>query len=329
MKLLFVADPLEAFSPKKDSTLAMMREAARRGHAVWACEPRQLRWSSGGDGAQPVSAPCRHVEPLDTARPWFAEIEVVHCALRDFDAVLMRKDPPFDSEFFYATHLLEQAEREGARVFNRPRALRDHPEKLSILEWPQFIPRTLVSRDPAALRGFAREQGDVIVKPLDGMGGSGVFRLRNSADGAPDANLGVVLETLTDMGRRTIMAQAFIPQIAQGDKRVLVIGGEPVPYALARIPQGGETRGNLAAGGLGRAQELTAQDLAIARAMGPTLAARGLLLVGLDIIGDRLTEINVTSPTCFVEIRDQTGFDVAARFVDALEQASAQPLAAG
>ncbi len=329
MKLLFVADPLESFSPKKDSTLAMMREAARRGHAVWACEPRQLQWSSGGDGAQPVSAPCRHVEPLDTARPWFTEIEVVHCALRDFDAVLMRKDPPFDSEFFYATHLLEQAEREGARVFNRPRALRDHPEKLSILEWPQFIPRTLVSRDPAALRAFAREQGDVIVKPLDGMGGSGVFRLRNSADGAPDANLGVVLETLTDMGRRTIMAQAFIPQIAQGDKRVLVIGGEPVPYALARIPQGGETRGNLAAGGLGRAQELTAQDLAIARAMGPTLAARGLLLVGLDIIGDRLTEINVTSPTCFVEIRDQTGFDVAARFVDALEQASAQPLAAG
>ncbi len=324
MKLLFVADPLEAFHPKKDSTLAMMREAARRGYAVWACEPRQLQWRSGGSGAHPVSAPCRHVEPLDTARPWFTELEVVRCALRDFDAVLMRKDPPFDSEFFYATHLLEQAEREGARVFNRPRALRDHPEKLAILEWPGFIPQTLVSRDPAALRGFAREHGDVIVKPLDGMGGSGVFRLRSGSDGAPDVNLGVVLETLTDMGRRTIMAQVFVPQIAQGDKRVLVIGGEPVPYALARIPQGGETRGNLAAGGLGKAQELSPGDRAIAQALGPTLAARGLLLVGLDIIGERLTEINVTSPTCFVEIREQTGFDVAARFIDALEQALRQ-----
>lgn len=328
MKLLFVADPLEAFNPKKDSTLAMMREAARRGHAVWACEPRQLRWSSDSGTPRAVRAACRHIEPLDTARPWFDEIEVVELALRDFDAVLMRKDPPFDSEFFYATHLLEQAEREGARVFNRARALRDHPEKLAILEWPQFIPDTLVSRDAAALRGFAREHGDVIVKPLDGMGGSGVFRLRNGADGAPDANLGVVLETLTDMGRRTIMAQRYLPQIAQGDKRVLLIAGEPVPYALARIPQGGETRGNLAAGGLGRAQPLQEADLAIARAVGPTLAARGLLLVGLDIIGERLTEINVTSPTCFVEIRDQTGFDVAARFVDAVEAGVNAPASA-
>ena len=321
MNLLFVADALEAFNPKKDSTLAMMREAARRGHAVWACEPRHLQWGRDARGAQPVSAPCRHIEPLDGARPWFSEIEVVQRALRDFDAVLMRKDPPFDSEFFYATHLLEQAEREGARVFNRPRALRDHPEKLAILEWPQFIPDTLVSRDQAALRAFAREHGDVIVKPLDGMGGSGVFRLRSGADGAPDVNLGVVLETLTDTGRRTIMAQRFVPQIAQGDKRVLLIAGEPVPYALARIPQHGETRGNLAAGGLGRAQPLQDSDRAIAQAIGPALAARGLLLVGLDIIGERLTEINVTSPTCFVEIRDQTGYDVAARFIDALQQA--------
>lgn len=325
MRVLFVADPLEAFNPKKDSTLAMMREAARRGHAVWACEPRQLQWSAAAQGAQPVRAPCRHIELLDSARPWFTQIEVVHCALRDFDAVLMRKDPPFDSEFFYATHLLEQAEREGARVFNRPRALRDHPEKLAILEWPQFIPDTLVSRDQAALREFARAHRDVIVKPLDGMGGSGVFRLRDGADGSPDANLGVALETLTDLGRRTIMAQAYLPQIAQGDKRVLLIGGEPVPYALARIPQHGETRGNLAAGGLGKAQPLHDSDLAIARALGPTLAARGLLLVGLDIIGTRLTEINVTSPTCFVEIHQQTGFDVAARMLDALEDALRAP----
>ncbi len=325
MKLLFVADPLEAFNPKKDSTLAMMRESARRGHSVWACEPRQLRWSRDSRGAQAVRAPCRHIQLLDGARPWFTEIEVLGLALRDFDAVIMRKDPPFDSEFFYATHLLEQAEREGARVFNRPRALRDHPEKLAILEWPAYIPDTLVSRDPAVLRAFAREHGDVIVKPLDGMGGSGVFRLRNGADGSPDANLGVVLETLTDTGRRTIMAQTYLPQIAQGDKRVLLIAGEPVPFALARIPQGGETRGNLAAGGLGRAQPLQEADLTIARALGPTLAARGLLLVGLDIIGTRLTEINVTSPTCFVEIREQTGFDVAARFVDAVEAAATRP----
>ena len=349
MNLLFVADPLEAFNPKKDSTLAMMREAQRRGFAVWACEPRHLHWAGGGAAqenagpsqvfltpsgggpgiaqprgnspasAGPVRALCRHIQLLGEAKPWFSEIEEVQRALHDFDAVLMRKDPPFDSEFFYATHLLEQAEREGARVFNAPRALRDHPEKLAILEWPQCIPATLVSRDMAQLRAFAAEHGDVIVKPLDGMGGAGIFRLRTGTDGSPDVNLGVVLETLTDWGRRSIMAQRFIPEIAQGDKRVLLIGGEPVPFALARIPQHGETRGNLAAGGLGVAQSLTDSDRAIAAALGPTLAARGLLLVGIDIIGDRLTEINVTSPTCFVEITQQTGFDVAGRFLDALQ----------
>ena len=318
MNLLFVADPLEAFNPKKDSTLAMMREAQRRGYSVWACEPRQLHWVGGGSHAGPVRAQCRHVQLLDGAKPWFSDIEHVIRPLHEFDAVLMRKDPPFDNEFFYATHLLEQAEREGARVFNRPRALRDHPEKLSILEWPQFIPATLVSRDMCALRTFAAEYGDVIAKPLDGMGGTGIFRLRRAADGGPDVNLNVVLETLTEFGRRTIMIQRFIPEIAQGDKRVLIIGGKPVPFSLARIPQGGETRGNLAAGGLGVAQALTAEDLAIAHAVGPKLAARGLLLVGIDIIGDRLTEINVTSPTCFVEITEQAGFDVAAQFIDAL-----------
>ncbi|MDE1951522.1 MAG: glutathione synthase [Betaproteobacteria bacterium] len=319
MNLLFVADPLEDFNPKKDSTLAMMREAQRRGDAVWACEPRHLRWSGGGaTHAGPVRARCRHIQVLDAAGPWFIEVEQLDRALHAFDAVLMRKDPPFDSEFFYATHLLEQAEREGAHVYNAPRALRDHPEKLSILEWPQFIPATLVSRDMAQLRAFAAEHGDIIVKPLDGMGGAGIFRLRTGAGGSPDVNLGVVLETLTDWGRRSIMAQRFLPEIAQGDKRVLIIGGAPVPFALARIPQHGETRGNLAAGGKGVAQPLTASDRAIAEALGPTLAARGLLLVGIDIIGERLTEINVTSPTCFVEITQQTGFDVAACFLDAL-----------
>jgi glutathione synthase len=228
----------------------------------------------------------------------------------------MRKDPPFDSEFFYATHLLEQAEREGARVFNKPRALRDHPEKLAILEFPQFIGPTLVTRDAQAVRRFHAEHRDIILKPLDGMGGMGIFRVKD--DGL---NLGSIIETLNKDGAQTIMVQKFLPAIVDGDKRVLVIGGKPVPFCLARIPQGGEVRGNLAAGGKGVAQPLTATDRATAEALGPILAARGLLLVGLDVIGDSLTEINVTSPTCFQEITDQTGFDVAAMFVDALEAA--------
>ncbi len=316
MNLLFVADPVETFNPKKDSTLAMMREAARRGIGVWACEPRHLQWRGGGPDAGAVRARCRHLDVVDRGHQWFVEIEQLERAVRDFDVVLMRKDPPFDAEYFNATHMLEQAEREGARVFNRPRALRDHPEKLAILEWPAHIPSTLVSRDPAALREFALEQRDVIVKPLDGMGGAGVFRLRS--EDAPDANLNVTLEMLTDHGRHTIMAQRFVPEIIAGDKRVILIDGQAVPWMLARIPQHGETRGNLAAGGLGVAQPLGKAEAAIVAHVGPELAARGLLLVGIDVIGDRLTEINVTSPTCFVEIRDQSGFDVAAMFIDAL-----------
>ena len=316
MNLLFVADPVETFNQKKDSTLAMMREATRRGFGVWACEPRHLQWTGGGAHAGGVRARCRHLKVVDGTSPWFVEIAQTERVLRDFDAVLMRKDPPFDAEYFNATHMLEQAEREGARVFNRPRALRDHPEKLAILEWPALIPSTLVSRDVAALRAFALAQRDVIVKPLDGMGGTGVFRLRS--DHAPDANLNVTLEMLTDHGRHTIMAQRFVPEISAGDKRVILIDGQPVPWTLARIPQHGDTRGNLAAGGLGVAQPLGEAEAAIAARIGPELAARGLLLVGIDVIGDRLTEINVTSPTCFVEIHQQSGFDVAAMFIDAL-----------
>jgi glutathione synthase len=233
-----------------------------------------------------------------------------------FDAVIMRKDPPFDSEYFYATHLLEQAEREGARVFNKPAALRDHPEKLAIMEFAAYTSPTLVTRDAQAVRRFHAEHGDIILKPLDGMGGMGIFRVK--ADGL---NLGAITETLNAGGATTLMVQRFVPEIVQGDKRVLVIGGKPVPYALARIPQGSEVRGNLAAGGKGVAQPLSARDLEIAQALGPTLAARGLLLVGLDVIGDCLTEVNVTSPTCFQEITQQTGFDVPAMFVDALEAA--------
>jgi glutathione synthase len=236
--------------------------------------------------------------------------------LHGFDAVVMRKDPPFDSEYFYATHLLEQAEREGARVFNKPAALRDHPEKLAIMEFAQFTSPTLVTRDAEEVRRFHAEHGDIILKPLDGMGGTGIFRVK--ADGL---NLGSITETLNAAGATTLMVQRFLPEITEGDKRVLVIGGQPVPYSLARIPQGSEVRGNLAAGGKGVAQALSARDLEIAQALGPVLAARGLLLVGLDVIGECLTEINVTSPTCFQEILQQTGFDVPSMFIDALEAA--------
>ena len=314
MQILFVADPLESFKIHKDTTFAMMREAQRRGHTLAACEPKDIMWVRGGE----VTAYVRDITLTGDADQWFraaqSKPDERPQALKDFDCVIMRKDPPFDSEFFYATHLLEQAEREGARVFNKPRALRDHPEKLAILEFPQFIGPTLVTRDAADVRRFHAEHKDIILKPLDGMGGTGIFRVKE--DGL---NLGGIIETLNQDGAQTIMVQKFLPAIAQGDKRVLVIGGKPVPYCLARIPQGGEVRGNLAVGGKGVAQAISASDRAIAEALGPILAARGLLLVGLDVIGDSLTEINVTSPTCFQEITDQTGFDVAAMFIDALE----------
>ncbi|MFN3913992.1 MAG: glutathione synthase [Aquabacterium sp.] len=309
MKLLFVADPLDTFKTYKDSTFAMMREAAARGHELWACEPRELVWQRGSV----VTATARRLQLTGDAHDWYNELEAAEVPLCCMDAVLMRKDPPFDAEYLYCTHLLTQAEREGARVFNRPEALRAHPEKLAILEFPQHIAPTLVTRDMAAVRAFHAQHRDVILKPLDGMGGMGIFRVKD--DGL---NLGSIAETLTKDGTQTIMVQAFLPAIAEGDKRVLLIDGVPVPYALARIPQGGEVRGNLAAGGKGVAQALSDSDRAIAEHLGPILASRGLLLVGLDIIGDRLTEINVTSPTCFQEITDQTGFNVAQRFMDAL-----------
>ncbi len=323
MKLLFVADPLETFKTYKDSTFAMMKEAAARGHQLMACEPKDLRWQRG----EPVVGFVRDITL--TGRPgdghsgdWFNAAQQAPNErpqpLHEVDAVLMRKDPPFDSEYFYATHLLSQAEREGAKVFNRPAALRDHPEKLAILEFAQFIGPTLVTRDAADIRAFHAEHRDIILKPLDGMGGMGIFRV-----GPDGLNLGSISETLNRGGAQTVMVQRYLPQISQGDKRVLVIGGQPVPYCLARIPQGTEIRGNLAAGGKGVAQPLSERDREIAQAIGPVLAARGLLLIGLDVIGDCLTEINVTSPTCFQEIMQQTGDDVAARFVDALEVAVA------
>jgi glutathione synthase len=316
MHILFVADALESFKIYKDTTFAMMREAQRRGHTLSACEPKDLMWQRGGL----VTAYVRDIVLTGDAQTWFmAKQAAPHerpQAVRDFDAVIMRKDPPFDSEYFYATHLLGAAKREGARVFNDPIALREHPEKLAILEFPQFIAPTLVTRDASDIRRFHAEHRDIILKPLDGMGGMGIFRVKD--DGL---NLGSITETLNKDGAQTVMVQKYLPAIKDGDKRVLVIGGKPVPYCLARIPQGDEVRGNLAAGGKGEARPLTQADWDIANALGPVLATRGLLLVGLDVIGDKLTEINVTSPTCFQEITDQTGFDVPAMFMDALEAA--------
>jgi glutathione synthase len=314
LSLLFVVDPLDELKAYKDSSVAMMREAARRGHDVWACVQGSLRWRDGR-----VTAHCALLDLLPQDKPWYALRENGDHGLDQFDAVLMRKDPPFDAEYLYSTHLLEAAQRQGARVFNAPRALRDHNEKLAITEFAEFSVPTLVSREPAALRAFHAEFGDIVVKPLDGMGGSGIFRLRRD-----DPNLNVILETSTQLGTRTVMAQRFIPEIRDGDKRVLLIGGAPVPHVLARIPKPGESRGNLAAGGTGVARPLDESDRAIAARLGPVLAARGLLLVGLDVIGRYLTEVNVTSPTCFVEITEQTGFNVAAMFIDALEGAVAK-----
>ena len=318
MKLLFVADPLDTFKTYKDTTFAMMREAARRGHSIAACEPKALTWVAGGR----VNARVREIELTGHPERWYKlkpeSTPDTPVALADFGAVLMRKDPPFDSEYFYATHLLEQAEREGARVYNKPRALRDHPEKLAVLEFPQYIGPTLVTRDAAEIRRFHAEHRDIILKPLDGMGGKGIFRV-----GEDGLNLGSIIETLNGDGAQTVMVQKYLNEIVSGDKRISVIGGEPVPFSLARIPQGNEIRGNLAVGGKGVAQPLTQRDREIAEGIGPVLAARGLLLVGLDVIGDWLTEINVTSPTCFQEITQQTGFDVAKRFIDALEHALA------
>ncbi|OQB98973.1 MAG: Glutathione synthetase [Alphaproteobacteria bacterium ADurb.Bin100] len=289
-----------------------MREAQRRGHTVAACEPQDVMWQRGAR----VMAHVRDIWLTGDADRWFEERGARAVPLKDFDAILMRKDPPFDSEYFYATHLLEQAERDGARVFNKPGALRDHPEKLAIMEFPQFIGPTLVTRDEADIKRFHAEHQDIILKPLDGMGGMGIFRV-----GPDGMNLGSITETLNRHGAQSLMVQKFLPEIVDGDKRVLVIGGKPVPFCLARIPQGSEVRGNLAAGGKGVARPISARDREIAETLGPVLAARGLLLVGLDVIGDCLTEINVTSPTCFQEIFDQTGCDVAALFIDALEAA--------
>ncbi|MEN5180818.1 glutathione synthase [Comamonas testosteroni] len=314
MHILFVADPLESFKIYKDSTFAMMRSAQARGHRISACEPQDMHWISG----EKVTARVRDILLTGNESAWFDETQNRRAELASFDAIVMRKDPPFDSEYFYSTHLLEQAEREGAKVFNKPASLRDHPEKLAVMEFAQYTPPTLVTRSAQDIRGFHAKHQDIILKPLDGMGGMGIFRV-----GPDGMNLGSIIETLNQGGAQSVMVQKYLPEIVKGDKRVLIIGGQPVPYCLARIPQGNEVRGNLAAGGKGVAQPLEAEDRAIAEQVGAKLAPRGLLLIGLDIIGHSITEINVTSPTCFQEIEQQAGFKVGDMFVEALEKAVA------
>ena len=330
MRILFIADPLAAFNIAKDSTYALMVEAARRQHTLFFCETSALflcdgtvfahvdpltlveaSFSNQIEYAKPneISTTANHLIP-----PWYQLKPAQTVSLQDFDFVLMRKDPPFDIEYITATWLLSHAQTQGAKVFNDPRALRDHSEKIAIAEFSQFTVPTLVTRDIQHIKDFHAQYRDIIIKPLDGMGGAGVFRITDNG-----RNLAAVIETLGEQGRRNLMAQRFIPEISAGDKRVLIIAGQVVPFALARIPQAGEVRGNLAAGGRGVAQALSVRDAEIAQTLAPILWQRGLFLVGLDIIGDYLTEINVTSPTCLREINQQTGFNVAAMALDALE----------
>ncbi|MBI2297007.1 MAG: glutathione synthase [Betaproteobacteria bacterium] len=311
MKLAFVVDPLDSFKIYKDTTFAIMREAAARGHALYAMEQEDLTWRGGT-----VYGSARRLHLTGEKPHWHRTEEPATVPLRDFGAVLMRKDPPFDMEYVYSTYLLELAEAEGARVFNRPRGIRDWNEKMGIARFTRFTPPSLVTRREQLVREFLAEHRDVILKPLDGMGGASVFRVRHD-----DPNVNVIIETVTHHGRKTVMAQRYIPEIRDGDKRVLLIAGKPVPYCLARIPKPGETRGNLAVGATGVARELTARDREIAETLGPALQKEGLLLVGLDVVGDYLTEVNVTSPTCFQEITEQTGFNVAGMMLDALETA--------
>jgi len=315
MKFLFILDPLEDLKAYKDTSVAMMRAAQARGHEVYACQQGSLACSFGLGSAATLDAEATRISLTDNDEDWFRAHDTARHRLRAFDAVLMRKDPPFDMEYVASTWLLEAAEREGARIFNSPRAIRDHNEKFALAEFAQFAVPCVVTRSMADVHRFIDAHKDAVVKPLDGMGGDGIFRVRGD-----DPNRNAIVETVSSRGARNVMVQRYIPEITRGDKRVLLIAGKPVPHSLARIAKPGELRANLAQGGRGVAQPLSAQDRRIAEAVGPVLAARGLLLVGLDVIGDHLTEVNVTSPTCFREIQDQTGFDVSGMFVDSLER---------
>ena len=308
MKLLFILDPLESLKSHKDTSLAIMREVSERGHVLYVCEQHDVFLRN-----ESVKVNAKKFQFENTVN-WYALNEPEEVLPQHFDAILMRKDPPFDNEYLYSTYLLELAVQQGARVINNPSAVRSWNEKLSIAKFPQFAPEFLVTSRNDLIREFLATHQDIVVKPLDGMGGSGVFRLTQA-----DPNIGVILETITRFETQTVMAQRYLPEIQQGDKRIIVINGEPLPYALARIPKAGETRGNLAAGGTGIAQPLTQRDLEIATTIGKTLKQEGLFLVGLDVIGEYLTEINVTSPTGMVEIAAQTSCKPAQVFMQALE----------
>ena len=308
VRLGIVMDPIAHITFKKDSSLAMLLAAQARGWSLFYMEQHDLYLRDGQARAR-----IRPLKVFHDPKHWYHLDDQEDLALHELDVVLMRKDPPFDNEFLYCTHLLEQAERQGLLVVNRPQSLRDCNEKLFATQFPQCTPPTLVSRRVDILREFAAEQRDIILKPLGGMGGSSIFHHRHG-----DPNLSVILETLTGHGSRQIMAQRYLPAIKDGDKRILMIDGEPVPYCLARIPAQGETRGNLAAGGRGEARPLTERDRWIASQVGPTLRDLGLLFVGLDVIGEHLTEINVTSPTCIREIDAAFGTDIAGQLMDAI-----------
>ncbi|MDY3331619.1 MAG: glutathione synthase [Pelistega sp.] len=314
MQVLFVIDPIASLKAYKDSSVAMMYAFAAKGHEIFITEQQDLYIK------EQVWARTQAIHVIEQANLeehswWQAVGSVQERNLADFDAVIMRKDPPFDMEYAYSCHLLAYAEKFGAKVFNSGSAMLAHPEKLAITEFAPFTSPTLVTRDMVRIKAFHQEHEDVVVKPLDGMGGMGIFRLQKK-----EPNLSSILELLTRNGQETIMAQRYIPEIVKGDKRILIINGQPVPYCLARIPLAGETRGNLAAGGRGVAQPLSERDWEIANTLAPVLKERGLFLVGLDVIGDYLTEVNVTSPTCFVEITQQTDFNVAAFFVEQIEK---------
>ena len=315
MKFAFILDPLDSIQTYKDSSFAMMREAAARGHELYVMEQQDVVLQLGR-----VLGHARKLTLTGEEEDWYRTGEAEVMPLARFDAVLMRKDPPYDMEYVYSTYLLELAEAQGAKVFNKPKALRDYNEKLAIAKFNTFTAPSLVTRRPELILKFLAQYHDVILKPLDGMAGRSVFRIREQ-----DVNLNATIETLTQHGTRTIMSQLYIPEVANGDKRILLINGTPAPYALARIPKPGETRANLAVGGIGVARPLSPRDHEISEALGPQLAKEGLILVGLDVIGDYLTEINVTSPTCMREITEQTGFNVAGMMIDALEKTVRNP----
>lgn len=309
IKLGIVMDPISEINIKKDSSFAMLMAAQERGYQLFYMEMADLAMVNGV-----AMANMRPLTVFNDASKWFELSEATDTPMSELDVILMRKDPPFDTEFIYATYMLERAEEQGVLIVNKPQSLRDANEKLFTAWFSEFTPETIVTRDAKRIRAFHQAKGDIILKPLDGMGGTSIFRVKQD-----DPNLGVIIETLTSYGQQYAMAQAFIPEITKGDKRILVVDGEPVPYALARIPMKGETRGNLAAGGSGVAQPLSNSDWAIARAIGPELKKRGLIFVGLDVIGDKLTEINVTSPTCIREIQAAFDVDITGMLMDAIE----------